>query len=88
MIYEMTNFHTFWQAKLHYRHNIIYILGGYYRFFLSCFGLKRKKQRMRECGVKRRFKYDDVSEVQLHGKKWVYTMRISAFVHSIIRSRL
>lgn len=50
MIYEMVNFDTFWQAKLHYRHSII-ISGGLLPFLSFLFWLKRKKQRIRERGV-------------------------------------
>lgn len=35
MIYEMTDFHTFWQAKLHYRHSIIIMISWAVLPFLS-----------------------------------------------------
>lgn len=42
MTYEMVNFDTFWQAKLHYRHSII-ISGGLLPFLSFFFWFEEEK---------------------------------------------
>lgn len=74
MIYETTNFHTFWQAKLHIRHSIIIMIslgGTTVSFFLVWF--EEEKQRIRERVV------NGVLSMMIHlryscmNKTWFYT---------------